>query len=74
MARQTDVLQVVTLERMKRELRIAAGETDHDSMIAAQLRGAASWVSQHLGQPVVESVDTFNVAPPAAADAPLVRR
>ena len=73
MARQTDVLQVVTLARMKMELRIDAGGTDHDTLIEAQIAGAASWVSTHLGQPVVEEESTYPAVPvPSDHDAPIV--
>ena len=72
MARKQDATDIVTVARMKTELRISATDIEHDSLIAAQLRGAASWCSAHLGQPVVEATDSFHVAPPASADDPLV--
>ena len=70
--RHDNVLDILTVAAMKRELRIDAAEDKHDALIASQIAGAASWVSQHLGQPVVEQTDSFDVAPPAAADDPLV--
>ena len=69
--RKADVLDIVSLTEMKRELRIGADSHDDDAMIETQLAAAESWCSAHLGQPIVESTDSFDVAPPAAADDPL---
>ena len=45
---------IVTLERMKTELRIPATITDHDLIIEGQIKSAISWVSEATGHPLID--------------------
>ena len=48
------VTPLVTLERMKQELRIPLTITDHDSIITDQIESAISWVSEATGIDLLE--------------------
>ena len=45
---------IVTLARMKTELRIPATITDHDLIIEGQINSAISWVSESTGHPLID--------------------
>ena len=52
-------LEIVTLARVKTELRIPATITDHDSIITQQISSAVSYVSERTGRNL-ENADTLN--------------
>ena len=52
------VLEIVTLDRMKTELRIPASITDHDQIITQQISSAVSYVSERTGRNL-ENDDTL---------------
>ena len=47
--------RIVSLDRMKTELRIPLDVTDHDAMIGYQIEAAMSWVSQVTGHDLFDN-------------------
>ena len=60
-ASPTDFLSVAS---MKSELRLPASINEHDSLIAAQIARAVSFVSERLGYPLVDRGERCLLAPP----------
>ena len=51
---QAEALSVLSLSRMKLELRIEDSETSHDDLITAQITAAVSFVKQSTGRGLVD--------------------
>ena len=75
-----DALAVVSLDRMKTELRLGgateqsrAGETEHDSLLEAQIKAGVSYIERLIGYPIIDRSDTYPVSAPSVMD-PLILR
>ena len=68
----TDALAIVSLATMKSELRIPLAETEHDTLLTGQIKGAVSFVSRHLRAPLLDRVEVFRSARPGDSMAPIV--
>lgn len=64
-------LEIVTLERMKTELRIPLTITDHDSIIEGQINSAVNFVSEYTGRKLVDP-DRDNIVIPAALEMAII--
>ena len=51
-------LEVVSLERLKHELRLDVSFLDHDSMLTAQIATAVSFVEKAIAEPLVDVSET----------------
>ena len=61
-------LDIVSLERMKDELRQPQTETAHDHLIARHIAGACSFVARHLGAPLVDERTLYWLPIPPASE------
>ena len=56
-------LEIISLERMKEELRIDQTESSQDDMITAHIKSAVSFVSKEIGLPLVDVSEIFYAIP-----------
>ena len=66
-------LEVLSVDAMKRELRIPDEDQDHDDLITAQIGSAVSFVGRHLRAPLVDGVERHRCNSPGT-DRPLTIR
>ena len=56
--------EILSLDALKRELRIAADEHDHDDLLVGQIGSAVAFVGRFLRAPLVDTAETHRCARP----------
>ena len=67
-------LDIVSLQRAKRELEIPDVASDHDALLEDQIAAAVSWISEQVSAPLVQRRDSFRLDCPPRADEPAILR
>ena len=77
----SDALAVVSLDRMKTELRLGgataqsrAGETEHDSMLESQIKAGVSYIEKLIGYPILDRSDTYAAYAPYVMDVLILKK
>lgn len=58
----TTAFEVVSLDEIKRELRLDPSVTDHDEMLTKQIDAAVAFVSRQIKTPLLTDGETMGVA------------
>ena len=65
-------LDIVSVDLIKRELRIPDGVTSQDAMLARQIESAVSYIQHSLRAPLVDVTDVYRLTPVTGTTAPLI--